>query len=90
MKTKSLIHFALIIIVFNSCVKERQPVIYDIDQDLKDWMFFDTSTWWLYQNTKTLELDSQYVTKSEIYYFEYDDTKHRTLLQKTQSAKSFH
>ena len=75
MKTKSIILFALIIFIFNSCIKERQPTVYNIDQELKDWMFFDTSTWWLYENTKTGDLDSQYVTKSEIYYLETENIK---------------
>ena len=75
MKTKSIILFALILIIFNSCEKERKPTVYNIDQELKDWMFFDTSTWWLYENIKTGELDSQYVTKSNIYYIESENIK---------------
>lgn len=85
---KTIILFILIFIAFNSCQKEYTTSIKNIDQDLKDWMFFDTGTWWLYENIKTGDLDSQYVTKSEIFYFEYDDTKHR-IHKKTQSAKVF-
>ena len=78
--------FIFFIVAYSCKEKERTPAIYNIDQELKDWMFFDTSTWWLYKNVQTGELDSQYVTKSEIFYVESENIKGQPYY-KDQGAK---
>lgn len=86
MKTKQIVIILLSISLYNGCKDERTPEIRNISQELKDWMFFDTGTWWLYQNVQTKELDSQYVTNSDIFYLESENIKGQEYY-KEQSAK---
>jgi hypothetical protein len=45
-----------------------QPTVYNIEQHMKDWIFFDTGSWWVYRETGSGITDSQYVTESSISY----------------------
>jgi len=86
MKFKIITIKILIISLYLGCKDERTPEIRNISQEIKDWMFFDTGTWWLYQNVQTGELDSQYVTNSNIFYLESENIKGQEYY-KEQSAK---
>ena len=61
-----LITILAILFLYPSCKKERKPKEYYVEQYLKDWMFFDTGTWWKYKEINTGTIDSQYVIKSEL------------------------
>ena len=39
-------------------------LVYNIEQETKDWMFFDTGTWWLYKEVNSGSIDSQFVIQS--------------------------
>ncbi len=82
MKSKIILVQFLIITLYWGCKDERTPEMRNISQELKDWMFFDTGTWWLYQNVQTEDLDSQFVTKSDIFYIESEKTKNAPYTKK--------
>ncbi len=63
---------AAIVIQTGGCRKKDTPKPSNIEQHIKDWMFFDTGTWWVYRELNSGRIDSQYVTKSRIYYNESD------------------
>lgn len=56
----------LFLILNNSCRKERKPTEYHVERYLKNWMFFDTGTWWTYKEINSGTIDSQYVVRSEL------------------------
>lgn len=62
----SILITSAILILNPSCKKERKPTEYHVEQYLKDWMFFDTGTWWTYKEINSGTIDSQYVIKSEL------------------------
>lgn len=62
----SILITSTIIVLNSSCTKERKPRVYYVEQYRKDWMFFDTGTWWTYKEINSGTLDSQYVIKSEL------------------------
>jgi hypothetical protein len=68
------------------CKKERKQNIYNVEQYVKDWMFFDTGTWWVYKEMNSGMVDSHYVTKSEFVYTETDQDDKSTPYIKAQSA----
>jgi len=61
--------FVLIFLSFEySCKDIESTMKYDVQQHIKDWMYFDTGSWWLYKEVNTGILDSQFVTESKSYY----------------------
>lgn len=65
MKTKYLILFALLIIVF-SCEKPK-PIKYNyLSQEIKDYMNFKKGTYWIYRDVNTNKEDSVWVDTSYI------------------------
>ncbi len=86
---KKIIYYFIIILailfLYPSCKKERKPTEYHVDQYLKDWMFFDTGTWWTYKEINSGTIDSQYVTISEFNYITSEYKKnHFIILMKLQ------
>ncbi len=77
---KKRLYFILLSVPFflmlkTSCKKERKPKEFYVEQYVKDWMFFDTGTWWTYKEINTGTIDSQYVTKSELIYITSENRK---------------
>lgn len=66
MKTRNIVMLMLLIAVAPECRKDRKPDVYHVEQHVKDWLFFDTGTWWVYRDVNSGIRDSQYVTRSEI------------------------
>lgn len=65
----TLITVLSMIICFSTCRSKDPSInISDIDKHIKEWMFFDTGTWWVYKEVNSGAIDSQFVTESKIYY----------------------
>ena len=61
------------ILIVNSCGEKLESgKTSDVQQHIKDWMFFDTGTWWVYKELNTGIIDSQYVTESKIFYYDIE------------------
>ncbi len=69
--------------------KDRTPQISNVEQHIKDWMFFDTGTWWVYKELNSGTIDSQYVTKSKMFYYETDPNDKKNPYNKTQSIEVY-
>lgn len=84
---KKILFSCFIIIILHSCGdKDRQPTVYNLNQQTKDWLFFDTGTYWVYKEHGSGILDSQYVINSYLYYIESDKYDHSSLYEKIQTG----
>ncbi len=81
---KILFSCFIIIILFSCGDKDRQPTVYNLNQQTKDWLFFDTGTYWVYKELGSGILDSQYVINSYLYYLENDKSDLKSQYQKIQ------
>lgn len=85
MKTVNLLFLVLCVAIIDGCGDDsKRTRVVNLQQHVKDWMFFDTGTWWVYRELNSGAIDSQRVTKSEIINFE--NQVHRTRI-KSQFAR---
>ncbi len=64
-----IILFPTIVLFFiNSCRDIESTMTYNVQQHIKDWMYFDTGSWWLYKEVNTGIIDSQFVIESKSFY----------------------
>ncbi|MCZ2128988.1 MAG: hypothetical protein LC109_01850 [Bacteroidia bacterium] len=76
---KSILFISIAILAtISSCIKDKKcPDISTIliEQEMKDWMFFDSGSYWIYIDSVTGAYDSVYVTKTEVGITELIDPK---------------
>lgn len=74
MKNKNLLTPLFLLLLFAACQKDDEPIPhYPLEQDKKDWGYFEKGSYWIYQNDSTLEVDTVRVDKTAIR--EYRRTK---------------
>jgi hypothetical protein len=59
----------LALATLNSCIKdkkcrEKQPIL--LEQEMKDWIYFQPGSYWIYEDSVTKTVDSVYVTEAKI------------------------
>jgi hypothetical protein len=75
---KKLFYILLICLIFSSCIKTHT---HHISQENKEYFLFDVGSYWIFQDSATLEIDSMVVTNVEyrmwtvygnVFYYDVD------------------
>jgi hypothetical protein len=75
-----------------SCCKKDEllePPVQHLPQELKDWMYFKQNTWWLYQDSASLIMDSVTVDSSRIDIIDFTDPKSGDIQKRVERFSVF-
>jgi hypothetical protein len=89
-----LILFSLLVLAaISGCKKDKKcpnvSITY-LEQEMKDWIYFDSGSYWIYIDSVTGAYDSVYVTKSVIEIAEFLDKKVSNCVQKRTEAMNIY
>jgi hypothetical protein len=72
MKINFLIYCIITFSLLQSCEKkcqDKKPIL--LEQEMKDWIFFQIGSYWIYEDSISKSIDSVYITDAKIERIEY-------------------